>query len=168
MLDHAHSALHNNTVSMAQLDAALSRLFLTRMRLGEFEKPGSYPHAYVSTCGDNLTCTQAVIASQQHQQLVRKVAAASVVMAINRNNTLPIASPLPTRSIAVVGPFADCGLCYLHSYNGLPNHISGALEGIQSMANATGAILKTSSNSCSSLSGCAVENIGERVDHYVR
>jgi beta-glucosidase-like glycosyl hydrolase len=155
------SALSNSTVSMAQLDGALSRLFLTRMRLGEFEKPGSYPHAHVATCGDNMTCTQGVIASEEHQQLVRKVAAASVVMAVNRNATLPILSPLPTRNIAVVGPFADCGLCYLHSYNGHPNHIAGVVEGVRSMANATGAALKISSRSCSSLHGCAVESAAD-------
>ena len=117
------------------------------MRLGEFEK-GAHPHSWINT---------SVIDSQPHRDLVRQVAAASVVMAVNRNGTLPIASPLPTKKIALVGPFADCGTCYLHSYNGQPNHIAGFVEGIQSMANATGAVLKTSSHSCSSLDGCPVE-----------
>ena len=37
------------------------------------------------------------------------------------------------------------------------------IEGIQSMANATGAALKTSSNSCSSLAGCAVESVRSKI-----
>jgi hypothetical protein len=146
-----NQSLAANTTTMAQLDAALTRLFLTRMRLGEFEK-GGHPHSHTN---------ESVIDSQPHRDLVRKVAGASVVMAVNRNGTLPILSPLPTKNIAVVGPFADCGECYLHSYNGQPTHITGVVAGIQSIANATGAVLKTSSRSCSSLSGCAVEDVAE-------
>lgn len=129
------------------------------MRLGEFERE-DYPHSAINT---------SVINSKAHQDLVRQVAGASVIMAVNRNKTLPILSPLPTRNIALglcailifptdhmcicaymhlirlpapvcrvclhisVGPFADCGQCYLHSYNGQPNHIAGYIEGVQSM-----------------------------------
>ena len=146
-----NQSLADNSVTMGQLDSALARLFLTRMRLGEFER-GETPHSAVNT---------SVINSPLHQDLVRQVAGASVIMAVNRNKTLPILSPLPTRSIAVVGPFADCGLCYLHSYNGQPSHIAGYVEGVQSIANLTGAVLKTSSTSCSSQDGCAVENIAD-------
>ena len=45
-----------------------------------------------------------VIDSQPHRVLARKVAGASVIMAVNRNRTLPVDSPLPTKTIAVVGP----------------------------------------------------------------
>eukprot|EP01043_Picozoa_sp_COSAG02_P059828 COSAG02_NODE_7694_length_2889_cov_19.079570_1_plen_409_part_10 len=144
-----NQSLADNSVKMEQLDSALGRLFLTRMRLGEFER-GETPHSAINI---------SVIDSQLHQDLVRQVAGASVVMAVNRNNALPISSPLPTRNLAVVGPFADCGQCYLHSYNGHPNHVAGYVEGVQSMANLTGAVLKTSSKSCSSKDGCEVENV---------
>lgn len=146
-----NQSIADNSVTMGQLDSALARLFLTRMRLGEFER-GETPHSAANT---------SVINSPLHQDLVRQVAGASVIMAVNRNKTLPILSPLPTRSIAVVGPFADCGLCYLHSYNGQPSHIAGYVEAVQSMANLTGAVMKTSSKSCSSQDGCAVDNIAD-------
>jgi hypothetical protein len=146
-----NQSLSDKSVSMEQLDSALARLFLTRMRLGEFEK-GAYPHSSINT---------SVIDSQAHRDLVREVAGASVIMAVNRNNTLPVLSPLPTMNIAVVGPFADCGECYLHSYHGTPNHIAGYVEGVQSMANLTGAVMKTSSKTCSSHDGCDVENAAD-------
>lgn len=54
-----NQSLAADTVSMAQLDSALARLFLTRMRLGEFER-GAYPHSYINT---------SVIDSQPHRYL---------------------------------------------------------------------------------------------------
>jgi beta-glucosidase len=146
-IDGLQKALGDGSVKMAQLDAALARMFLTRMRLGEFER-GPHPYSYVNA---------SVIGSQAHQDLVRKVAAASVVMATNQNKALPILSPLPTRKISIVGPFADCGECYLHSYNGVPGHIVSYVEAISTLARQTGAIVKTSSNNCSSFDGCAVD-----------
>ena len=79
----------------------------------------------------------------------------------NKDNTLPIRSPLPTKTIAVVGAFANCGECYLHSYNGKPWHITGYVEGVQAMANATGSSLKVSSNACSTYDGCVLEAVSD-------
>ena len=122
------------------------------MRLGEFEPEEDYPHAAVNT---------SVINSPEHQAVAREVASASVIMAINKDNTLPIRSPLPTKTIAVVGAFANCGECYLHSYNGKPWHIAGYVEGVQAMANATGSSLKVSSNACSTYDGCVLEAVSD-------
>ena len=68
---------------------------------------------------------------------MRDVAAASTVLLTNVGDVLPlnlldlhtasVSAMQQISTIAVVGPFADCGDCYLHSYNGQPSYVVSLL-----------------------------------------
>lgn len=136
-------AIAEQRLSVEQLDAALTRLFLTRMRLGEFDAEPAFP-----------PLPPTVIDSPAHRSLARESAAASVVLVKNANVSLkgapagrpllPLPSPLPVLQVAVVGPFATCESdsqhsdCYLHSYNGQPSYIVDYLQAIQELVQAAG------------------------------
>lgn len=132
--NYLRSALRAGLVKPEQLRLAVARIMLTRFRLGEFDEleGGRLP----------WEVDEGLIDSTTHRALAREAAAASVVLAINRCNketgrcTLPVATSganavgtnpvsLTGKSIAVLGPFANCSdtvsggwsktNCYLHS-----------------------------------------------------
>ena len=111
------SALRTGLVKPEQLRLAVARIMLTRFRLGEFDEleGGRLP----------WQVDEGLIDSAIHRALAREAAAASVVLATNRCNketgrcTLPVATSgaqavgtnrvsLGGKSIAVLGPFANC------------------------------------------------------------
>eukprot|EP01047_Picozoa_sp_COSAG01_P051376 COSAG01_NODE_5296_length_4352_cov_4.733365_3_plen_408_part_00 len=153
-------ALHDNKVKVDLLDRAIERLFLTRMRLGEFDTV--HPFAHPDTT---------VIDSPAHRAVAREIASASIVLLQNPRALLPLdARALSGRgpgggSIAVVGPFADCGDCYLHSYNGRPSYIVSPLRAVREVAARAGVNVVTSSLSCSGAQndGCSTEPVSAAV-----
>eukprot|EP00930_Biecheleria_cincta_P027638 TRINITY_DN19382_c0_g1_i1.p1 TRINITY_DN19382_c0_g1~~TRINITY_DN19382_c0_g1_i1.p1 ORF type:complete len:494 (+),score=46.31 TRINITY_DN19382_c0_g1_i1:133-1482(+) len=117
-------ALKTGTLNMSDLDRAIERVFLTRMRLGEFDI--EHPYSDVD---------EMLMNSSTHHALARESAAASIVLVKNDNSALPLKTASGAyRNIAVIGPFADCGDCYLHSYNGKPSYIVSPLAAIQEVA----------------------------------
>lgn len=121
------AALAAGQLHESQLDADVARMLLTRFRLGEFDP--QHPFANVD---------EALIDCPAHRALAREVAAASIVLAVNRGNMLPL-RPGAHKAVAIIGPFADCGDCYLHSYNGHPSYIISYLDAVREVAGAQGA-----------------------------
>ena len=81
---------------------------------------------------------EAVVDSPEHRSLAREAASASVVMVQNTNDVLPLRAGAH-KSVAVVGPFADCGSeCYLHSYNGHPSYQVSYLSAVREVVAAQG------------------------------
>ena len=100
------AAVEAGLLDEGQIDAAVSRLFFVRLKLGEFDDPALVPYRSIRPDA---------IRSEKHLGLTRRAAASTFVLLENRNGTLPFsASP---RSIAVVGPFADCAACYFGKYS---------------------------------------------------
>ena len=136
------NALAEGLVKPAQLTDAVSRIMLTRFRLGEFDEPPSRAAAV----------DESLIDSPQHRALAREAAAASAVLAHNSCGKTPGSCALPVKaaeSIAVIGPFANCSdsigggwsktNCYLHSYAGIPSKIVSVLDAVREDGTALGA-----------------------------
>ena len=86
-------ALERELVSMAQIDAAVRRVLTLKERLGLFDDPyrrGAHPEK------------PAAIANRR--KVAREVAAGSIVMLKNEQDTLPLPA---LKKLAVIGPLAD-------------------------------------------------------------
>lgn len=80
-----------------ELDLAVYRMFLQRMRTGEFGGTGTNPYASISS---------SVIEKQEHVDVALEAAEKSWVLLENNNDTLPI-NTATTNNIAVVGNLAS-------------------------------------------------------------
>lgn len=106
-------------VSEEEIDRALGRLLLTRVRLGEFDPPGDNPY---SATPMDLVCCDA------HRELARQAAIDSIVLLQNRNDNLPLGPEC--RSILLTGPLATSVEAMLGNYCGLSGRVSTVLEGL--------------------------------------
>ena len=79
------------------IDTSLYRLFMARMRLGEFDPPEMNPYRQLN---------MSVVASPEHCRLAEEAAVKSFVLLKNDKNLLPLKNEESVK-IAVVGPFSD-------------------------------------------------------------
>ena len=86
--------LNSGKISKTQLDDAVRPILETKIRLGLFE------HPYVDEANVEPTLNR-----QSSRDLERKLAARSMVLLRNENQTLPLAKTI--RSVALIGPLAD-------------------------------------------------------------
>jgi beta-glucosidase len=85
-------ALDRGLITMADVDRAVRRKLLMRLRLGEFDPDGG-PYAQAGAFD-----------TAQHRELTRTAARRSMVLLRNEGGLLPIGA---ARTIAVLGPLAD-------------------------------------------------------------
>ncbi len=104
-------ALERGLLTLADVDRAVRRLLLLRLRLGELD-PDLDPYADTGaeatgpeSTGPESTGPEA-ISTGGHRDLARRAAQQAIVLLKNDNGALPI-TPRPGIRIAVVGPFAD-------------------------------------------------------------
>lgn len=102
---HLLNALHNKTVTNADLDQAVKRVLRSKFMLGLFERPYVDPERAAR-----------IIGCQEHVELAREVAREGIVMLKNDSGTLPLNKK--TGKIAVIGPNAN------HIYNQLGDYTS--------------------------------------------
>ena len=114
------AAVHEGLLSGADLDRALRRLFIARIRLGLFDPPSSVPYSRL-TAADNDT--------EAHRQLALRMARESLVLLKNSNGFLPLKHPPST--IAVIGPDADSLDALVGNYSGTPSNPVTILAGIR-------------------------------------
>jgi beta-glucosidase len=117
------AALDQGLVKEADLDVALRRLFVARMRLGMFDPPERVRYARIP---------YAVNESKEHDQLARRAAQASIVL-LKNDGLLPLAKAR-LRAIAVVGPNADEIMTLLGNYYGTPSRPVTLLAGMRNAA----------------------------------
>ena len=114
-------ALDRGLLTLAEVDRAVRRLLLLRLRLGEFD-PDLDPYADTGaesagpesagpeSAGPEATGPEATgpeaISTGGHRDLARRAAQQAIVLLKNDDGALPI-TPRPGIRIAVVGPFAD-------------------------------------------------------------
>ena len=112
-------ALEAGLVKASDLDRAVERLMLARMRLGMFDPPEKVAYQRIP---------YSVNDSPEHDRLARKVAQESIVL-LKNDGVLPLRKDLGT--IAVVGPTADDLVSLLGNYNGTPSRPVTVLAGIR-------------------------------------
>ena len=112
-------ALERGLLREADLDVAVRRLMLARMKLGMFDPPERVAYARIP---------YSVNDSPEHDRLARRVAQESIVL-LKNDGVLPLRKDLGT--IAVVGPNADDLVTLLGNYNGTPSRPVTVLAGIR-------------------------------------
>jgi beta-glucosidase len=87
-------AVNQNLVTMDTLKDAVSRLFLVRMKLGEFDPPDMNPYTSLS---------MSLIQSDKHQQIALQAAMKTIVL-LKNDGKLPLGS---IDKACAIGPFID-------------------------------------------------------------
>jgi beta-glucosidase len=123
-------AVERGLISEREIDRALERLFVARIRLGMFDSPERVPYAKIPYSEND---------SPAHRQLALEAARESMVLLKNtvpknaplRNKTKILPLSANTRRIAVIGPAADDPDTMLANYHGIPSSIVTPLAGIE-------------------------------------
>jgi beta-glucosidase len=118
-------AIGRKLLTEEDLDVAVRRLMLARMKLGMFDPPERVPYAKIP---------YSVNQSLEHDQLARRMAQAGIVL-LKNDGILPLSRSLG--SIAVIGPNADEVMTLLGNYYGTPAKPVTALAGIRAAAGKT-------------------------------
>jgi beta-glucosidase len=87
-------AVKDKKVTMATIDSAVSHVLRLKFEMGLFDKP------YV-----DVAVAEKTVGTTAHKQLAERVAAESIVLLKNENNTLPLKKSI--KHLAVIGPNAD-------------------------------------------------------------
>jgi len=112
-------AVHENLISVSDIDRAVKRLFTARMRLGMFDPPSEVKYAQIP---------YSVVDSPEHRALALKTAEEAIVL-LKNDSTLPLKPGI--RHIAVIGPNAASLPAIEGNYNAIPSHPSLPVDGIE-------------------------------------
>lgn len=112
-------------VTEEAIDKCVTRLMITRMRLGMFDDPSDVPYASIPYEAND---------SKEHREFAVEVAKKSMVLLKNENNLLPL-DKNKIKSIAVIGPNADSRQALIGNYFGTASRYVTVLEGIQQAVN---------------------------------
>ncbi len=113
-------AVHRKLIAEADIDRAVEKLFVARIRLGMFDPPERVPFSDLS---------MADVSTADNQALCLQVARESMVLLKNEGSALPLKSK--PSNVAVIGPSANDPDALLGNYNGIPPHIITPLEGME-------------------------------------
>lgn len=116
------AAVRKGLISEAEIDDAVTRLFVARMRLGMFDPPEKVRWARIPA---------SVNQAPGHDALALRTAQASLVL-LKNDGVLPLSRDL--KRIAVVGPTADDTMALLGNYYGTPAAPVTILQGIREAA----------------------------------
>jgi beta-glucosidase len=118
-------AVRQGLIEETEVDVALRRLIVARLKLGMFDPEDRLPWASIPPD---------VVGSDEHIALCHRMARESIVLLKNEGGLLPLSGDV--RSIAVVGPNAASLDVLLGNYNGYPKSYVTPLEGIMSRVSA--------------------------------
>ena len=114
------AAVKVGMISEGEINVAVKRVMLGRLRLGLLDVPERGPYAQ-TPYGLND--------SREHEQLAREAARESIVLLKNEGGALPLKKNLGT--VAVIGPTADNVAALVGNYNGTPARPVTILQGIR-------------------------------------
>ena len=117
---HLAEAVEQGLISEKEIDVAVRRLLIARLKMGMFD-----PDEMVSFAN----IPYSVVDSKEHQTLAIEAARKSMVLLKNDNNILPLSKEL--KKVAVIGPNANDVEVLLANYNGIPSNPITPLEGIK-------------------------------------
>jgi beta-glucosidase len=107
-------------IAEAEIDRALARLFVARVRLGIFDPTDEVPFSRIPISEND---------SRAHRELARDAERAAIVLLKNEGGVLPLRGSV--RRIAVLGPSAADPVALLGNYNGISSRQVTPLEGIE-------------------------------------
>jgi beta-glucosidase len=111
-------AVKQGFLKESDIDTAVTRLFIARIKLGMFDPPDMVPYNKIDPAELN---------SAAHREMARVVADESMVL-LKNDGILPLKG---TQKIAVIGPLAAQTKVLLGNYNGTPTHTVSILEGLR-------------------------------------
>jgi beta-glucosidase len=114
-------AYKEGLITEEAIDKAVTRLMITRMKLGMFDAPEHVPYASIP---------YEVNDSAEHHAFAHEVCKRSLVLLKNENNLLPL-DRSKLKSIAVIGPNADSREALIGNYFGTPSKYITVLDGIR-------------------------------------
>ena len=123
--DAVRSALDKKLITIAEIDAAVTRNFRVSLRLGLLDPPNRDPYSQIGVTGDDPWTTV------KHKTAVRDVTRESIVLLKNEGHLLPLDTH-KLKTIAVIGPRASNVL--LDWYSGTPPYTVSPVDGIMSRA----------------------------------
>ena len=115
-------AVRRGEVKEADLDKSLRRLLIARFELGDFDSDDLNPWTKIP---------ESVVACEAHKQLALEMARKSMVLLLNKQQTLPLKKD---EKIAVLGVNAIDSVMMWGNYSGFATRTISALEGIQQLA----------------------------------
>ncbi len=114
-------ALQRGLVTEDDIDRAMMRLVMTKMKLGLFDPPSDNPYNAIP---------ESVVGSPEHAALARQAATESMVLLKNDNNLLPLKKD--AAKYFVTGPYASDNFVLMGNYYGVNGRMVSFLEGITS------------------------------------
>ena len=120
-------AVKQGLISEATIDQALTRVLTARFKLGEFDPMELVPYNHYN---------KKLLAGKKFAELAYEAAVKSVVL-LKNENLLPL-SKEKTKSVAVVGLFADHN--YLGGYSGQPPYSVTLLKGVKDLMGKRGKV----------------------------
>ncbi len=112
-------AVERGLVNEKEIDAALTRLLVTKFKLGILGDDSDNPYKDISSD---------VICSAEHIALARESAAKSIILISNKDNALPLKKNL--KAVGVTGAYATDSFVLMGNYYGVNNDMSTILEGV--------------------------------------
>jgi len=113
-------ALEEGLITEEDIDRSVTRLMITRMKLGMFDKEENVPYTKIS---------YEVNDCQEHRDLAREVAIRSITL-LKNDGILPL-DINKIKSVAVIGPNADSRKALMGNYYGTASKYVTVLEGIR-------------------------------------
>ncbi|MDR0543367.1 MAG: glycoside hydrolase family 3 C-terminal domain-containing protein, partial [Dysgonamonadaceae bacterium] len=117
---HLIPAIEKGLITEAEIDVAVKRLMVARMKLGQFDPPEKVPYTKIP-----LT----VVDSKEHRELALDAARKSIVLLKNEKQLLPFSKSV--KKIAVIGPNADDSEGLLGNYHGSAPYLITPLQAIR-------------------------------------
>jgi beta-glucosidase len=114
-------AYNEGLVSEEAIDRAVSRLMMTRMKLGMFDSDENVPYASIPYEVNDCA---------EHKEFALEMSKKSLVLLKNENNLLPL-DKNKLKSVAVIGPNSDSRNVLIGNYAGTPSRYITVLEGIR-------------------------------------
>lgn len=118
-------AYNEGLVTEEEIDTSVTRLMITRMKLGLFDAPEKVP--YTSIPFELNDC-------KEHNDLALEVSKKSLVLLKNENSLLPL-DRNKVKSIAVIGPNANSRGALIGNYFGTASQYITVLDGIREAVN---------------------------------
>jgi beta-glucosidase len=115
------AAFRKGYITEAEIDKAVQRLMLARMKLGMFDPPEMVPYAKIPSTA---------LETPEHQQLALETARKSIVLLKNQNHILPL-NKNKIKSVAVIGPYIMRDDLLYGNYNGISTRPVTFLQGIR-------------------------------------
>ncbi|WP_077623229.1 glycoside hydrolase family 3 C-terminal domain-containing protein [Sediminibacillus massiliensis] len=121
MYKYLVQAFEEGLVKEEALDKAVTRLMMTRFKLGMFDDPEKVPYTKIPYEMNNCP---------EHKEAALEVSKKSMVLLKNENNFLPLDKE-KIHNIAVIGPNADSRAALTGNYEGTASEYVTVLEGIR-------------------------------------